>query len=100
MSPGDNESLYAGYCTDLHRFAGVLERIKVGLEPFAAPLNDYATADNATPGSVRFGSAHAAGCNMAYCDGSVRFINYDIEGVVHFRSGHRSDEGNSLDLLD
>ena len=41
--------------------------------------------------SWNFGSAHPAGCNMAFCDGTVRKINYDIDPVLHMQLGHRSD---------
>lgn len=99
-SPGDNESLYSGYCTDLHRFAGILERIKFGMTPYAAPVSDNAILNNGSPGFVRFGSAHVSGVNMSYCDGSVRFIGFDVGGDVHFRAGHRADEGNLLEELD
>jgi prepilin-type N-terminal cleavage/methylation domain-containing protein len=99
-SPGDNESLYAGYSTDLHRFAGVIERIKLGFSPYATPLHDNTPPDNNISGSVRFGSAHPSGLHMAYCDGSVHFVGYDIDADVHFRAGHRSDDGSPLDTLD
>jgi prepilin-type N-terminal cleavage/methylation domain-containing protein/prepilin-type processing-associated H-X9-DG protein len=98
-SPGDNESLYAGYCTDLHRFAGVFENFKLGMSPYAPPLNDNAALDNNIPSHVRFGSAHASGLNMAYCDGSLQYVSYKIDGDVHLRAGHRSDEGSPLDSL-
>lgn len=96
-SPGDNESLYSGYCTDLHRFAGVTESFTLGLQPYAAPLNDDDVLDNNVPGYVRFGSAHALGLNMAFCDGSVHFVGYDIAADIHFRAGHRSDNGSPLE---
>jgi prepilin-type N-terminal cleavage/methylation domain-containing protein/prepilin-type processing-associated H-X9-DG protein len=98
-SPGDNESLYSGYCTDLHRFAGAIESLSIGQSPFIPPLNDYATPDISFPESVRFGSAHSAGFTMAFCDGSVQFLSYDIDPEAHFRFGHRSDQGNSIASL-
>ena len=35
---GDNVSLYAGYCSDLHRFAGVLEKMTEQLREIVATL--------------------------------------------------------------
>jgi Protein of unknown function (DUF1559) len=98
-SPGDNESLYSGYCTDLHRFAGVTENIKLGITPHAMPLNDNAADDSSIASYIRFGSAHTSGLNMANCDGSVHLVDYDIDPNVHFRAGHRGDDGRSIELL-
>jgi len=81
-SKGDNETLYSGYCTDLHRFT----RIDL------LPLQDT-SAKLDSRGYLRFGSAHSAGCQMALCDGSVKFISYEISPEVHYRFGHRSDQG-------
>jgi prepilin-type N-terminal cleavage/methylation domain-containing protein len=98
-SPGDNESMYSGYCTDLHRFAGNSANLVIGQSPFVSPLNDSQTPDGNMQEHVRFGSAHASGFNMEYCDGSVHFLAYDIDGETHFRSGHRRDEGRSIESL-
>jgi len=85
-SPGDNESLYSGYCSDNHRFTN-----NDGDPPLTPALD----------GSLRyvprvnfcFGSAHQVGLLMAFCDGSVRTISYDIEPNVHWRAGQIADGG-------
>jgi prepilin-type N-terminal cleavage/methylation domain-containing protein/prepilin-type processing-associated H-X9-DG protein len=38
-----------------------------------------------------FGSAHAAGMNMAYADGSVRRVSYGIDPAIHRNLGNRHD---------
>jgi prepilin-type N-terminal cleavage/methylation domain-containing protein len=98
-SPGDNESMYSGYCTDLYRFAGNSANVVIGQSPFVLPLADSQAADGNMQEYVRFGSAHASGFNMAYCDASVHFLDYDIDGETHFRAGHRSDEGRPVESL-
>jgi prepilin-type processing-associated H-X9-DG protein len=47
--------------------------------------------------SYNFGSAHDAGFNMAFCDGTVRKISYSIDPIVHMQLGHRSD-GEPTDM--
>ena len=46
--------------------------------------------------SVRFGSPHAASCNMCLCDGSVRTISYTIDPETHRCLGNRED-GQTID---
>ena len=41
--------------------------------------------------SWNFGSAHPAGFHMAFCDGSVKKIPFEINPTVHMQLGHRSD---------
>jgi prepilin-type N-terminal cleavage/methylation domain-containing protein len=92
-SLGDNETLYSGYCTDLHRFAGIAESDV----PWLPPMYDNQTSSNlGVPEYVRFGSAHEGGFYMAYCDGAVHLVRYDVDVEVHFRAGHRKDEGGPI----
>lgn len=43
-------------------------------------------------GSERqFGSAHPSGFHMAFCDGSVRVVTYDVDLYVHVAGMHRAD---------
>ena len=41
----------------------------------------------------RFGSAHAAVCLFAFCDGSVRGVDYDVDPETHRQHGNREDGG-------
>jgi Protein of unknown function (DUF1559) len=95
LSPGDNESMYSGYSTDLHRFAGRMEN---KTNPFIPPILDGNEGIDPA-GFVRFGSAHYSGFYMAFCDGSVRCIDYAVDPEVHLRCGHRKDAGRPLGML-
>jgi prepilin-type processing-associated H-X9-DG protein len=98
-SLGDNESMYSGYSTDLHRFAGVLERVVLKQSPASTPIPDFQEPGDGIPGHTRFGSAHSTGVNMAYCDGSIAFVGYGVDYEVHLRDGHRSDGGRDFATL-
>ena len=98
-SPGDNESMYSGYCTDLNRFAGIIENLTIGGSPFIPPLGDTHSPGNDSPDFLSFGSAHSSSFNMTYCDGSVRPVDYDVDAEIHFRAAHRRDRGEPLDKL-
>jgi prepilin-type processing-associated H-X9-DG protein len=48
-----------------------------------------------TPGVTAywfFGSAHPGTFNMAFCDGSVRTLGYDIDRAVHGYLANRKDD--------
>jgi prepilin-type processing-associated H-X9-DG protein len=71
--PADNETLYSGFNNDINRCTAT------------PPLLD-------TPGKgdkFSFGSAHPAALNMAYCDGSVRGVEYSVNAAIHLKAGSR-----------
>jgi prepilin-type N-terminal cleavage/methylation domain-containing protein/prepilin-type processing-associated H-X9-DG protein len=91
---GENQSAYTGFEWDNGRVAWTLP-----------PLSPLLTAEEYQPAQdrvgykpdrqVKFGSAHAAGFNMAFCDGSVHSIPYEIDTLVHSRLANRLD-GNPV----
>ncbi|NLF07642.1 MAG: DUF1559 domain-containing protein [Pirellulaceae bacterium] len=84
----DDHGMYEGYSPDNMRWC------------MHDPVNNvslYPMPD--TPGVVVwgiFGSAHANGCHMAFCDGSVKMISYAINPEIHHCLGDRRD-GNVID---
>jgi prepilin-type N-terminal cleavage/methylation domain-containing protein len=73
--PGDNEHMYAGFNDDIQRSAYLLPESDMP----EAVLQD------------QFGSAHPVSWNMAFADGSVRRMNFDIYLEAHRRLGSRND---------
>ena len=72
---GDNENMYVGYNNDNFR-------------------NTHTPPKQDAPDLRRtcdFGSAHAAGINAVYCDGSVHGISYNVDQVMFQRLGNRRD---------
>jgi prepilin-type processing-associated H-X9-DG protein len=74
--------MYVGYDLDVFRWT----------KPNSAPLRD---GTGEFPD--HFGSAHPAGCNFVFADGSMHFIRYDIDPTVHRWLGNRQD-GNAIRL--
>lgn len=83
-SIGDKVSLYAGYCTDNHRFTGFTEST-------LPPAGDGSLPISNVQANLRFGSAHSTGVNMVFCDGSTHLIDFDIDPLTHYRLGHTFD---------
>jgi prepilin-type N-terminal cleavage/methylation domain-containing protein/prepilin-type processing-associated H-X9-DG protein len=86
-SQGDNENLYMGFNADIGRWT---------VSPPAQDRNG-----NDVYYSNLFGSAHEAGFNMAFCDGSARQMSYAIDPTTHQQLGNRKDgQPTNLDALE
>jgi len=71
---GDSSAMMAGYSSCSSRWG------------YTPPAMDSSAANPAA-----FGSAHRAGCNMAYADGAVRTLSYSIDAELHARLSCRND---------
>jgi prepilin-type N-terminal cleavage/methylation domain-containing protein len=84
---GDNESAMMGDNADIGRFSY-----------YVSNTNNWAPRRD-TPGVFGyygFGSAHATGFQMAFCDGSVDMIGYTIDPVINSYFCKRAD-GHTID---
>ena len=112
---GDDETLYSGFDDDFIRLGssgGIYAPVATGGNAGGAfiypPQQDApiwpAAVQPAAPSGVptdafntmRFGSAHAGGFNMAFADGSVHSIEYEIDPTLHAMLSDRQD-GQSVD---
>jgi prepilin-type N-terminal cleavage/methylation domain-containing protein/prepilin-type processing-associated H-X9-DG protein len=73
IDPSDNETMLVGFDNDIGRVT------------YNPPLQDRRGLRD----TFRFGSAHTAGLNMLYCDGSVHFVGYQVDPQVHRQAGDR-----------
>jgi hypothetical protein len=91
----DDQSMYNGYDKDTLRSTFVWLK---GYENIGAgqwlPKPDTAGAKNHDWG---FGGPHPNGWMALFCDGSVRFLPYDMTGIVHQQLGNRLD-GETIDM--
>jgi prepilin-type N-terminal cleavage/methylation domain-containing protein/prepilin-type processing-associated H-X9-DG protein len=91
---GENQSAYTGFEWDQHRAAW---NIKAGAGEAdiegRQPAQDRAGLGAPQP-EVKFGSAHAGGFNIVFCDGSVHVIQYDIDYKTNAGLANRLDGGS------
>ncbi len=85
--PGDDWGMYTGHQDDILRSVAYKTSDNPLTYSYYPPMQDRAGVTDV----YRFGSAHASGCNFAFCDGSVHSISYSIDPEVHRRLGNRRD---------
>jgi prepilin-type N-terminal cleavage/methylation domain-containing protein/prepilin-type processing-associated H-X9-DG protein len=93
--PNDDQGWDSGFDWDTIRWCGVT----LSWPPARGAASSTYRPVQDTPGYTNeayFGSAHAVSFNMAFCDGSVRWINYSIDLETHHRLGTRA-EGAPID---
>ena len=78
---GDNETWCTGFNNDNFRSA------------YDPPAADRAGLPDRDCQTQIFGSVHAVGLHMAWCDGHVEFLNYDIDFMTHRANANRADDG-------
>jgi prepilin-type processing-associated H-X9-DG protein len=76
---GDEWGWAWGFCDD---------NTRSGFKP---PAQDYPNYRN----KEIFGSAHPGGFHMAFCDGHVESLSYDIDLLVHQNNANRRDDGDT-----
>jgi prepilin-type N-terminal cleavage/methylation domain-containing protein len=84
----DNNPLGGGADWDFNRWSLWDSALKTG----SPPLQDRPGYSDFNP----FGSAHTGSLNMSLCDGSVRSVNYSIDGLTQWRLCNRRD-GATID---
>ena len=72
---GDNGAMMAGYSSDTSRW-GIVQ-----------PARDAKGVSNPRA----FGSGHRGGWNVAYADGMVRTVSFDIDATLHTQLSSRND---------
>lgn len=89
---GDNVSMFSGHDWTIARYTYY--------DPTTPTLSYAPRRDQGgyigVVTEAAFGSAHSSGFNMAFCDGSVRTINYTIDLFIHSCLGNRND-GQTID---
>lgn len=89
--PGDNETWCTGFNNDNFRITARGENYSAP-QPLVPILDaPQYPADVGDQGQFAFGSPHASGVNMAYCDGSVHVVSFDVDWIVHRNFGDRAD---------
>jgi hypothetical protein len=87
----DDQNIWCGIDPDVNRFTGGTDpagSVFLGSQADLKPLRDRPGVDL----YYTFGSSHPAVFNAIFCDISVRSWPYDVDPVVFWAAGGRSDD--------
>lgn len=89
LDDGDNEPAFVGNNNDTIRmtYYSAVEPVKYGLQ---SDTEDPKASNGQSYGRRKFGGPHPGGFNMAMCDGSVTFVQRDIDPQIHAATGSRN----------
>ena len=93
LAGNDDQSMYNGWDKDNIRSTAIT------IVPGTSAVVGWPPTPD-TPGVTRdwgFGGPHPSGWMAVFCDGSVHFLPYDMEVLIHRDLGNRQD-GNSIDI--
>jgi prepilin-type processing-associated H-X9-DG protein len=87
LDPADDQNVFVGHDRDVNRYTWDTSQSETDSTRKFAPRQD-------TPGlglDYTFGSPHSGALTMAFADGSVQYVNYDIDLEVYRLYGGRND---------
>lgn len=92
----DDQSMYTGWDKDNLRSTAITV-LPSGAVIGYPPAPDGETPDQQTDKyQWAFGGPHSGGWQAVFCDGSVHFLPYDMDVLIHRDLGNRQD-GNTID---
>ena len=86
----DDQNIFVGHDQDTLRYTGTTNT--AGVSRAFLPIQDRTGFDFPSD-EPNFGSAHSV-LNMAFCDGSGRAIDFEVDPAVFFKYGGRDDDGD------
>jgi prepilin-type N-terminal cleavage/methylation domain-containing protein len=99
--PADDQNIFLGHDRDVNRYTAGHSCNQAGVAnvPPAPSVAGQLLPQPDRPGfglDRQFGSAHATGFQMSYCDASVRTLSYDIDPETWRVLGGRDDQTTAL----